>query len=568
MNESSVFRIRLISFGILALFLLIIVRLYLVQIVHGEDYALEADRQYVKPASTLFDRGTIFFETKDGSLITAAGLKSGFKLILNPTRVVNPIETYNQLQKFYKVDYESFMNKASKVKDPHEELAKELDSSLGNAIFDADIPGIQLTKERWRFYPGESTASQVLGFLSFKNDKYGAYYGLERQYDEVLSRNSGDKFKNFFTEILYGFKDHVIDKEKLEGDIILTIEPTVQGFVEDEIEEIQKKWSSNQTGVIVMDPKTGKIYAMASNPTFDLNNTHEVEDISIFSNPIVQSTYEMGSIVKPLTVAAGLDVGVITRESTFEDKGSVTFDSRTIYNFDRKVRGTVTMQDALNQSLNTGMAHIVQKLGKDRFVSYLKKFGIDKKTEIDLPAEAMPMTKNLDSGRMIEPVTASFGQGIALTPIGMTRALSILGNGGYVVTPHVVEKINYRIGTSKNIEPKKGEQVISEQTSEEITRMLVEVVDKALLGGKIKKEHYAIAAKTGTAQMAAPNGGYYDDRYLHSFFGYFPAYNPRFIVFLYTVYPKGVDYASHTLTEPFSDIADFLLSYYNIAPDR
>ena len=155
-----------------------------------------------------------------------------------------------------------------------------------------------------------------------------------------------------------------------------------------------------------------------------------------------------------------------------------------------------------------------------------------------------------------------------MSPMVITRALSALANGGTLITPHVTKEVDYLDGRKVVTPIVKGEQIISPATSKEITRMLVTVVDRALLVGAVKQDNYSIAAKTGTAQIANPQGGYYDDRWFHSFFGYFPAENPRFLVFLYTNYPKGVDYASHTLTQPFINIVKFLINYYQIPPDR
>ena len=195
-------------------------------------------------------------------------------------------------------------------------------------------------------------------------------------------------------------------------------------------------------------------------------------------------------------------------------------------------------------------------------------FGLGSKSGIDLPSEGRPLVNNLNSTREIEHATASYGQGIAMSPMVITRALSVLANGGTLITPHVTKEVDYLGGVDKVTSVAPGERILKESTSKEITRMLVSVVDHALLEGKVKQTNYNIAAKTGTAQMADPKGGYYTDRYLHSFFGYFPATNPRFLAFLYTVYPKGVDYASHTLTQPFIDVVKFLINYYQIPPDR
>jgi len=267
-------------------------------------------------------------------------------------------------------------------------------------------------------------------------------------------------------------------------------------------------------------------------------------------------------------MAAALDAGVVTAGTTYNDKGSVIVEKKEIFNFDKKGRGPGTsMQDVLSQSLNTGMVFVEQKLGRTRLREYLLAYGIKDKTGIDLPNETSGLVSGiLKSPREIEYANAAFGQGIALTPIELIRALASLSNGGNLVTPHVVEEIKYDNGTSKKMTYSTTRAKISEATSEEITRMLVMVMDKGLKAGL---DHWSVAVKTGTAQVAdSISGGYYENRHTHSFFGYFPAYDPKFIIFLYAVNPKGVPYAATTWTNPFLDITKFLLNYYNIPPDR
>jgi cell division protein FtsI/penicillin-binding protein 2 len=320
---------------------------------------------------------------------------------------------------------------------------------------------------------------------------------------------------------------------------------------------------------VIINPKDGSIYAMAKSPTFDLNKFQEVEDVSVFNNQIVGGVYEMGSITKPLTMAAAIDAGAVTASTTYDDKGFLTLSNYTIYNYDKKGRGVTDMQSVLNQSLNTGAVFAMQQLGKDKFKEYMLDYGIGEKTGIDLPGEGRNLISNLDTNRDIEYANASFGQGIALTPIATVRALSVLANGGYLITPHIVGKIDYTGGFSEEIKYPKGRQVLKAATSEEISRMLVRVVDEALMGGTIKLANYSVAAKTGTAQLELEDHkGYYQDRFLHSFFGYFPAYDPSFLIFLFTQDPQGEEYASHTLTTPFMNLTKFLINYYDLPPDR
>jgi stage V sporulation protein D (sporulation-specific penicillin-binding protein) len=227
------------------------------------------------------------------------------------------------------------------------------------------------------------------------------------------------------------------------------------------------------------------------------------------------------------------------------------------------------MQDVLSQSLNVGAAHVEQLLGNDLFTKYMYSFGINQKTGIELPNEGRNLVKNLESPRDIEHVTAAFGQGIALTPISTIRALAMVANGGVLVNPHVVKTIDYKIGIDKKTSLPEPKRVLKQNTSEEVSQMLVYSVDNVLSGGKLKIPNYSVAAKTGTAQIAKEGGGgYYEDQFLHTFIGYFPAYNPQFIIFLYTKNPKGAQFGSETLTLPFMNTVKFLINYYEVSPDR
>ncbi len=561
-------RIRVISVLTILFGVMLVTRLYFVQIVSGEVFSDRADRQYTRPIGGVFNRGSIFFQAKDGTLMAAASLKTGYTVAVNPKLLKNPEQAYVSMSAIISLDKADFLTKATKSNDPYEEIVRRVEPEVATKIDNLNITGISISKDKWRYYPAETMAAQVLGFVGYdKDSNLGGRYGLENQYDSVLARDDENVYVNFFAEIFSDIHSTLTDTGNVEGDITATIEPHVQSFIEKQVEEVNRKFNSKLTGAIVIDPKTGEIYSMAATPSFNPNSFQTEKNVTAFTNPLVQNVYEMGSIVKPLTVAAGLDAGIITPRSTYYDSGSLTLNNKTIYNYDKRGRGTVNMQEVLNQSLNTGVAYIAKELGTKKFSEYMFGYGLGSKTGIDLPNETRSLTDNLKGNREIEHATAAFGQGIAMSPIAITRALSTLANGGMLITPHIVKKIDYKVGFSKTITPPQGQQVLKPETSKEISRMLTEVVDDALLEGKVKMEHYSIAAKTGTAQIANA-GKYYDDRYLHSFFGYFPSTNPRFLVFLYTVEPHGVEYASHTLTEPFVNITKFLINYYEVPPDR
>ena len=561
-------RIRFIFFCFLFFALVLCLKLYFIQIIHGSEFVDKADRQYVSPLNNLFDRGGIFFQNRDGSLLGAASLSTGYNLAINPQKITDPVLIYESLSKILSLDPDWFYFKASQKKSVYQKIAERVPEELMKKVEILKIPGLQIQKERWRFYPGETLAAQTLGFVGYDGDNLVGRYGLEKYYEDVLLRKNNQAYVNFFAEIFSNIKQTISADFQKEGEIITTIEPMVQTFLEKKVSEISEKYTSKLTGGIIIDPNTGEIYGMALAPSFNLNKFGEEKDLSIFNNPLISGLYEMGSIIKPLTMAAGLDSGVVTAETKYTDTGSLTLDTYTIYNYDKKAHGTINMQEVLNQSLNIGASFVVSKMGKDNFADYMRRYGLDEETGIDLPNENHGRLENLNSPRDIEYATASFGQGISMTPIETVRALSVLANGGKLIVPHIVKRINYTSGLFNNISYiNEAKQVLKKETSEEISRMLTVVVDKALANGKVKLPNYSVAAKTGTAQIAKPGGGYYDDRWLHSFFGYFPSYQPRFLIFLYTVEPQGIDFASQTLTNPFVETVKFLINYYNIVPD-
>lgn len=537
--------------------LVLVLKLYQVQIYEGEAYAQRAKRQYEQRSTPTFDRGTIFFTSKNSDKQSAATIHEGVGLAINPREIKDPLAAYELLKEHVALDKEEFLEKAEKKDDPYEEIEKRLETETGDAIRSLKIPGVIIFKDTWRLYPAGRVAAHAIGLLGFKGNDFGGRYGLESFYDKVLSQKKQSPFLGLFSE------------RSPIGDVITSLEPSVQNFVETTLAATKEKWSSDEIGAIVMDPMTGSIVAMSALPNFNPNDVSKEKNPRVFSNPLVENAYEMGSILKPLTMAIALDTGAVTPQTTYDDKGTITVNQKKISNYDGKARGVVPMQEILSQSLNVGIAFIVQKMGFVQIPTYYKKFGFGDVTGIDQPNETKGIATNLNSPRDVEHITMGYGQGISMSPISTIRALAILANGGTLIRPHLAQAIEHDDGSIEpiaNIEPI---QVLKKDTTETVTKMLVEVVDTALRHGEVKMPRYSIAAKTGTAQIADPvQGGYYTDRYLHSFFGYFPAYNPRFIVFLYQVYPKNVAYASETLTYPFIDITKFLINYYDIPPDR
>lgn len=505
MSARFVTRVRVLTFLCLMAALVIIGKLYFLQVIHGEEYARRADAQSVELENPLLNRGTIYMSDKDGTLITAAALRD-----------------------------------------------------------------VASSTNHQRYYPGGSLAAQVLGFVAYNNDnEQKGRYGLERYYEQTLARSGADSYANFFVELFGGFAGEGADSGG-QGDVVTTIEPSVEAELERVLAAYGEEWHPELAGGIIMDPHTGEIVAMGTWPTFDPNKFNEEKGAGVFKNPNVESVFEMGSIVKPLTVAAALDAGTITEATTYNDTGCADYADKTICNFDHVARGVVPVQEILSQSLNVGSAWVATKMGPTVMRNYfLDKYKLNEETGIDLPGELHGLTDNLKSDRPVEFATAAFGQGIALTPVETIRALASLGNGGLLVMPHIAKAIKYDTGVTRMLSWGEGVPALKPQTSTTISRMLTKVVDEKLADGKLKMEHYSVAAKTGTAQVANPaGGGYFPDVYLHSFFGYFPSQDPKFVIFLYANKPVGAPYASQTWATPFGGLVKFLINYYNVPPDR
>lgn len=573
MRSRFVLRVRILSlFAILgAIFLL--TRLYFIQIVHGEEYAREGQGQYMEAAGEEAPRGDIFFTKKDGERVAAAVMQNGWRIAINPKNIEDPDRAYSQLSAAAaSLEKERFLKSATKKDDPYEEVAFKLTDDEASAVRREELPGVITVRDEWRFYPAGSLAANTLGFVGYMGDKRQGVYGLERYYEDILRHDSGGLYVNPFAEIFSNVQAFVTaDPMSQKGSIITALEPAAQQKLEGILKGVMDTYSPKLAGGIVMDPKTGEIIAMAVSPSFDPNRYNLVEDARIFANPLVESRYEMGSIVKPLTIAAAIDAGAITPKTTYEDRGCITKTGYKLCNFDFKGRGVVDMQEVLSQSLNTGVSFAVDKMGNQKFAEYVKRFGLGEETGIDLPGELAGNIGNLyvQGAADVDFASASFGQSIAVTPIEMIRALAALANEGRLPEPHIATAVRNEAGIERKFAFADQQQVLKPETAETVTNMLVKVYDDALLEGALKQEHYSIAAKTGTAQIANPGGGgYYTDRWLHSFFGYFPAHDPEFIVLLYAVEPHGEMYASRTLARPFDELARFLINYFDIPPDR
>ena len=563
-------RIRIILAIIILAALGIFLRLYFVQIVNGQEYSQKADRQFASGGGGLFDRGSIYFTRKDGTLISMATLATGFLVVINPQILKDPESAYSAISAIASstISHDAFIAAAAKKSRIYIEIAHRLSDEKGRSLAAMSIPGVQVLKERWRYYPGSSLGARTIGIVSYgMGDTLAGRTGLEAMYESVLSRSGDSIYRNFFAELFSNIGNLIVSaKNASEGNIITTIEPEVETRLANNITKLNQRYESKESGGIIMDPSTGEIIAIASYPTYDSNNLESI-DPKILGNPFVEHIYEFGSIMKPITMTAAFDAGVVTPETTYKDTGCITVNESQICNWDLKARGIISVREIIMQSLNVGASWIADHLGQEKFRNYFTKlFG--EKTGIDLPNETGALLGNLFKPQQVGYDTAAFGQGIAVTPVQMIRALGAVANKGVMVQPHLVKAIRLNTGIERKLDWGRRITVFSATSTQETVRMMSDLNDEILFGGKAKIPTMSVAVKTGTSQLTSPDGGYYDDRYFHSFVGFFPAYNPRFIILLYTNDPKGVQYASETLDATFLDLVHFLIDYYGVPPDR
>jgi cell division protein FtsI/penicillin-binding protein 2 len=424
----------------------------------------------------------------------------------------------------------------------------------------------------YRFYPENNLAAHILGFVNYENV---GNYGLESYYNQELIGKSGSlKSERGSGGKVIIVNDREYIKPEAGPDLVLTIDRAVEFYVCKKLEEAEARYKYDSATIIIVKPNTGEIIAMCSWPSFDPNNYADVKEAEIFSNPAISRQYEPGSVFKTITMAAALDQKKVTPSTTYNDTGQRMIEGwkKAIANSDFETagaHGTVDMKTVLEKSLNLGAIFSMEQIGSKVFADYVQKFGFGKTTGIELSAESQGSINPLLRGsiRPIDAATASFGQGLAVTPLQMVMSYAALANGGILMKPYLVKEVIKADGTKVVTPPQELRRVVSAETAQTISAMLAEVVEKghsklAAVPG------YYVGGKTGTAQIPSPKGGYLESQYIHTFVGYAPVDKPRFVMLVKLDKPKGFKFAESSAAPIFGEIADFLLKYYQVPKER
>ena len=530
----------------------IIGRLVCFQILHHDFYKALAQGQKNDLRLAKGPRGRIYF--KGGEILATDSKK--IYLFACPRDIKEKEKTAEKLSEILGLKKEEILEKIKKD-SLFEKIKSDLTKEEQEKIKQEELKGIYLGEEESRFYPQGEMASHIVGFVG-GNGK--GQYGLEEYYDDILQGEEGV------------FSLGTFELEKKRGaSLFLTVDYNIQFTAEKLLEEAKEKFEIESGQIIVMDPMTGKILALAVFPRFNPNNYYKIKDLSIFQNPVIQKLYEPGSVFKAITMAGALNEGVVGPETEFVDDGSVRIKGRVIYNYGHHIFGKQTMVNVLEKSINTGAVFAEQKLGHNKFLEYIEKFGFFEPTGIDLAGEIFSENKELKKGYEVNFATASFGQGIEITPIQLLRAFSAIANGGHLVKPFLVEKIVKNNGeTIINTPELSSNNVISEKTSAQLTAMLVSVVKNGPYTKRARISGYYVAGKTGTSQIPWSSLGIkkrgYSDKTWQSFIGFVPAFNPKFLILVKLDNPntKVSEYSAVPL---FREIAEYIIKYLQIPPD-
>lgn len=566
-KDDKNWRIYLLTAFVFLLMGSLLVKLYVLQVSRYGSFVEIAGNQHDKTTEISARRGEIFLQD-EGNPYPVAVNREMQMVFAVPREMKEPLSHVDKLSEILSMDKEALKAKLDDPEDKYEILKRKLSDDEAQKIRDAKIDGIYLKGESYRYYPAGELAAQTIGFMGSNGGQPQGMYGLEAYWEDALRGEPGSiKQEGDSRGRWIPVSDRDVKEAKNGSDLILTINHTVQFEVEKIVKETMEKFSADSASVIVMDPKTGKILAMANQPSFDPNEYSKTEDISRFINPSVSLPYESGSVFKAFTEAIGLDDGKISPDTTYVDTGVVKEAGYEIRNSDLKANGVQTMTQVLEESLNTGVIYIQKLVGNKNFAEYIKRFGFGDKTGIDLPGELPGNLRNLNNPKSdINFFTASFGQGITTTPLQLVAAYGALANKGMLMKPLIVDRLRFSDGREEIIEPQQVRQVISEQAASQTSQMLRSVVVNGH-GKRADVPGYLVGGKTGTAQIAKQGSkGYEEGMNIGSFVGYAPINDPQFVVLTKIVNPKGVEWAESSAAPTFGKVMKFLLEYYKVKP--
>ena len=557
--------------GLLIFGLVLTVRLVCLQTVQSANLTEQADAQSEADRKIQSPRGMIL--DRDGKVLAISEVTKS--LYADPTMMQSdtdgkgktPAEAAELLAPYLRIKQDEIEERLSRDTS-FVWLDRTMDDdkyqAVKTVIADKHIKGLRFVDENRRYYPNGTLAAQLIGFVG---DNDHGLDGIEMVLDDDI-RGDTQKLRLTTDSNNVPIFDSALEKvlPDKEKSVRLTIDSTIQYIAEKGLDDIMKNNKPEGAAIIIMNPKTGEILAMASRPNFDPNDYGKANK-EAYKNRAVVNLYEPGSTFKPLMASAALDAGTWTESKTYKDVGYVQVDDRVISNWDDSGMGTVTLKEILKFSINTGMVAIGLNTGGKILTSYAEKYGFGKQTGIELPGEGEGILFNPDEMSNINTATMAIGQGIAVTPLQMVQAFGAVANHGTMMKPFVIKEIDNPDGSVfKKTEPKEVGQPVSAEVSRIISTIMADEINSG--GGlNAKIDGYNFCGKTGTAQRLNSEGtGYADGQYIGSFVGFGPLEDPEYVVLIVVDNPSGVYYGAQVAAPIFKMMMTDIVRIKGIRP--
>lgn len=549
-------KLKILFIGFFLVFSIIIIKLLSFQI-----FSSSSRNNYFNTTKIAPKRGRIY----DRNAQPLAVNQILYRLAIEPQKIKRISDFVDNLAPILQIEKASLEAKIDPTKQ-WQLIKTALPKETVQKITNLKQAGIIFEEESYRYYPEASLAAHLIGFVgkNSENDPAG-YFGVEGYFDKDLAGLPGllRSERDLSNNPIFAGTQEMLEAE--DGrDLFLTIDKVVQMIIKNRLKKAMETYQAKEGCVIVVDPSSLEVFGLSCLPDFDADNYYKFDE-TFYKNSALTNLYEPGSTFKPLIVAAAIEEKAIKPTDIYNERGPLQFGEYQIQTWNNKYEGKISITRILEKSSNVGMVYIGEKLGNKKIYQYLTDYGFGEKTDIDLQGEFVNKIKPYNNWYPIDFATATFGQGIAVTPLQMVKAFASLINGGQLLQPHVVRQISDG-EQLRNIQKKLVNKVISVQTSNIIKKMLQSTVENGEISWA-KPKGYLMGGKTGTAQVAI-KGHYDSSKTIASFIGFAPVSNPKFLTLVILKEPKTSQWGSETAAPLFFEIAKDLIVYYNIAPEQ
>ena len=543
-------RILAILLVISFIFCALVVRLFVIQIINGNDLQLRATDQWTRDLSIVAPRGTIY----DSTGATLAVSYTTYNVYVRAREVTMPSQVAYTLSQLLDLDFASVYEKVTKRSVSEVLIKMQVDGQTAEQIYNEKLDGVYLAETSDRYYPNGNLLTQVLGFISVDNI---GQTGIEAYYNDLLKGIDGYSYvqSDLQGKEIGGSLRYYV--QATAGDsLTLTIDSKIQLILEEALEQIMTEQTPKGVAGLIMNAKTGEILALSNKPSFDLNDVPRDDLETLFDQSrikIVTDVYEPGSTFKILTVATALEEGLCSLDDTFYCPGYRIIDGERIRCWKTIGHGNQTLEEAFANSCNCCFMDLALRLGVDKFYEYMEKFGLGQKTGVDIAGEASGILMDKSQVRTVDLARMGFGHAVAVTPIQLLTAVASIVNGGTYNIPKLLSLITEEDGDVTTIDTEvKSKNIVSKSTSE-IVNYLLECAENKT-GKYTFVEGYNVGGKTGTAQKYNENGGIDQGKYISSFIGTYPADDPEYIVFIMVDEPGAGAYYGSIVAAPYGKI--------------